>query len=378
MIKQLIIGLILLAAFHGALAQGERIPLKRNINSKKRRPHSRLYSNNRIYAITAAGRAVLWDLLSLDTIPFAYNDTASYKFLCVSKDQTDAIYFGTDKGHMFRFDPGTGKFDLYKKLRYAVYHIFFNSENCPLVIVPYALYDPLTKRHWTKFDNHTNGIIRKRKVFGLFFVRMHKYFQMPQYTFLDSKDRLWMTASSGEFGGDVQIFDARKFRIFDNKFDSISPGLLHPRSVFESSDGSIFITSGLHHFASSGDIYWISEDGTTSKLFHSSGLPVRDRETGKVIAQGGLFVGPGAYNKRDHSIYFATDRGIHKIGLDQSRYNNLELVADPILRWAREPLAIGVAMNIWRMEFLPDGRLLFLTIMDGIGILDGGKITLLH
>lgn len=64
--------------------------------------------------------------------------------------------------------------------------------------------------------------------------------------------------------------------------------------------------------------------------------------------------------------------------MGQNRSATAELVVDPVLRWGREPLAIGVAMNIKRMEFLPDGRLLFLTAMDGIGILDQGKITLLH
>jgi hypothetical protein len=187
-----------------------------------------------------------------------------------------------------------------------------------------------------------------------------------------------MTASFGEFGGDIQIFDAKNFCIVNNKFDSISPGLMHPKSVLETPDQKIFITSGLQHFSSSGDIYRISTDGSATKVFHSSGLRVIDRETKKVIDEGGLFVGPGAYNKEDDCIYFATSRGIHKIKSNQNKSEAATLVVDPALRWGHEPLAIGVAMNIKRMEFLSDGRLLFLTAIDGIGILDHGKITLLH
>ena len=56
----------------------------------------------------------------------------------------------------------------------------------------------------------------------------------------------------------------------------------------------------------------------------------------------------------------------------------VELVIDHALRWDRESLATGAAMNVKKMELLPGGRLLFRTSMDGIGILDGGKITLLH
>lgn len=92
--------------------------------------------------------------------------------------------------------------------------------------------------------------------------------------------------------------------------------------------------------------------------------------------EGGLFVGPGAYNKQDDCIYFATSRGIYKIKADGGRSADAEFVIDPALRWGREPLAIGASMNIKRMEFLPDGRLLFLTAFDGIGILDQGKISL--
>jgi hypothetical protein len=337
-----------------------------------------LHSNNRIYAITEGGGAVVWDLLAMDTIPFAYNETASHKFLCVSKDRVDAIYFGTDKGHIFKYNSITGNCDLYKKIKYSVNHIFFNSDNYPLTIVPYAVYDPITKRRWTKFDNHTDGLIHKRKILGIFSKRVYKYFQMPHYTFLDSQDRIWMTASFGEFGGDVQIFDTKNFRIIENKFDSVSPGSLHPRSVFESTDQNIFITSGLQHFSSSGDIYKIDKESAVSKIFHSSGPRVLDRKSGKVIDEGGLFVGPGAYNKHDNCIYFATSRGIHKISVDHGRSKTAELVVNPELRWGREPLAIGAAMNIKTMEFLPDGRLLFLTAMDGIGIYDGKSIILLH
>jgi hypothetical protein len=154
--------------------------------------------------------------------------------------------------------------------------------------------------------------------------------------------------------------------------------LLHPKSVFESTDHNIFITSGLQHFSSSGDVYRISQNGAVSKVFHSSGPRILDRESKKVIDEGGVFIGLGAYNKQDSCIYFATSFGIRKIRVDQNTSKSAELVVNPKLQWGREPLAIGAAMNIKTMEFLPDGRLLFLTAMDGIGIYDGKKITLLH
>ncbi len=374
--KRFAFSTILILSFTFCVGQTDSITTK--IERTKSIYSDILHNRDRIYAINISGQVVIWDLLTLDTISFSHNDTSAYKFLCVAKDRNNNVHFGTDKGHFFKYSPATAEFSLYKKLKYPIHHIFFNSSNHPLAIVPYAIYDPIAKKHWTEFENHTDGLIHKKKVLGLFSKRIYKYFQMPQYTFLDSQDRLWMTASFGEFGGDVQIFDAKDFRIIDNKFDSIKPGLLHPKSVFEGPDQKIFITSGLQHFSSSGDIYRIRPDGSSTKVFHSSGPRVMDRKTKKVIDEGGLFVGPGAYNKEDDCIYFATSRGIHKIKSNQNKSEAAELVVDPGLRWGREPLAIGVAMNIKRIEFLPDGRLLFLTAMDGIGILDQGKITLLR
>jgi len=337
-----------------------------------------LHYNNSVYAINEHGQVAIWDLSTLDTVAFKYNDTLSYRFLCIAIDKKNAIYFGTNQGHIFRFQPVSKEFSLYKKLRYPVHHIFFNSENHPLVITPDAVYDPITKRQWRKFKNHTEGMIHMKKVLGLFRKRIDTYFQPPHYTFLDSKDRLWMTACFGEFGGDIQIFDAKNFRIAPNQFDSINLGLTFPRSVFEGSNQQIYLTSGLQHFSNSGEIYKINSNKSVIRIFESSGLPNVERKTGKVLSEGGLFIGPGAYNDGDSCIYFATTRGIRKIKTDENRATSADLVINPMIQWGREPLAIGVAMNIKRMEFLLDGRLLFLTAKDGIGVLDRGKITLLH
>jgi hypothetical protein len=334
-----------------------------------------MYHNNRVYAINERGEVVIWDLSTLDTLAFRYNDTLSYRFLCVTIDKHNVIHFGTDKGHIFRFQPTNAELSLYKKLKYPVHHIFFNSDNYPLVITPYAVYDPITKRKWSKFKNHTSGLIRKKKVLGMFQKMIDEYFQVPHYAFLDSKDRLWMTACFGEFGGDVQIFDAKNFRIAPNKFDSVRPGLIFPRSVFEGPNRHVFLTSGLQHFSNSGEIYKFDHDKSVRKIFNSSGIRKVDRKTGKVISEGGLFIGPGAYNVGDSCIYFATTKGIHKIKASEDRPTSASLVIAPMLEWGREPLAIGVSMNIKRMEFLSDGKLLFLTAKDGIGILDHGKIT---
>jgi hypothetical protein len=335
-----------------------------------------LYHENRIYGITSYGQAVIWDLSSFDTVAFNHNDTVSYKFLCVAKDRLNQLYFGTNTGHVFQYKPETGEWLLYKKIRYRVHHLFFNSENQPIFIIANAVYDPIRKKYWDKFENRDGGFVVTKKVLWLFKKRVYHYFNMPDYTFLDSHDRLWMTASFGEFGGSVQIFDTKNYRIVEPKLDSINMGLLFPRSVFEGSSNEILITSGLQHFSNSGDIYRINSDNSTTLLFHSSGHRKIDSKTRKVVDEGGLFIGPGAYNPSDGRIYFATSRGIHKMHIDKNDVK-IELVINPDLSWEREPMAIGVAMNIKKMEFLPDGSLMFLTTKDGIGILRNNAVSFL-
>ena len=61
-----------------------------------------LFYNDNVYAIIESGHVVIWNLSKLDRIPFPKNDTASHKFLCVAKDRMNVVYFGTDKGDIFK------------------------------------------------------------------------------------------------------------------------------------------------------------------------------------------------------------------------------------------------------------------------------------
>src|SRR5690606_32583496 len=121
----------------------------------------------------------------------------------------------------------------------------------------------------------------------------------PQYTFIDSKDRIWMTKSWGEFGGSVQIFDTKKRKELEADIDSLDFGLLFPKSVFEDSKQNIYVTSGLQHFGNSGEIYKI-EDNHASLIYDSANFKDKDEST----FGGGIFVGPGQYNKKEEKIYF--------------------------------------------------------------------------
>jgi len=330
------------------------------------------------FVLSNDGRITSWNLKTLEKLGTSLNDSLD-KIISLAKDANDQVFAGTEKGNIYIVSSDLTLKEFLKSKYYPIKYIFFNSSNKLLLIVPNAVYDPVSKRHWRKFKNHTNGLIVKRKVLWLFPRKTDTYFQMPQYAFLDSNDRIWMIASFGEFGGDLQIFDTRQLKIVDNKIDSISFGLFFPKSVFEGNNGDIFITSGLQHFMNSGEIYRITPGLKANRVFKSDGPRKANRKTGEVLDEGGMFVGPGAYDKNENSISFTTERGFYKLHFDNNgKPGKPELIVKPELTWSREALAIGVSMAIKRMEFTSDGRFLFLSKKDGLAIYDQGSITFLR
>jgi hypothetical protein len=343
---------------------------------------------NKLFTINDSGQLIIWDLNKLDTIHFAQNDNA-FSYTSIGKDRNNQVYIGTNTGMVYKVNPNDLSISLFLKDKYYVYSICFNSENKLYLVVTYAVYEPTRKKYWNKFENHNGSCIHYSKVLGLFNRRKKpkKGFTMPQYTYLDSKDRWWMCSSFGEFGGDAQIFDTKKEKIYDNKFEGIDNGLFFPKSVFEDNNGNIYITSGLQHFGNSGEIYKIAPDRTVTKIFNSEDFP--DTIVNVSVDQSGittvtakreqyLFIGPGTYNKNDSCIYFSSTNGFYKANLPSNgKLQKPQRIFNPCLSWGREPLAIGVSMTIKKVEFTIDNKHLFMTTKDGFGIYDGKKLIML-
>ncbi len=329
----------------------------------------------RLFSLSENGKLIIWDLKHFDIIPFYDLDT-NLHFSSLGKGSQNNIYLGTENGKIIQINPDnlTCSEFLTLKKKIPVKGIFFNSENNVFLIVPNAVYDPVSKKYWDKFIHQPNGLIVKKSI-GLFQKQTNKYFNMPQYSFMDCEDRLWMTNSFGEFGGGLQIFDSKKRKIISSKIDSINFGLFSPKSVFEDNNCNIYITSGLQHFLNSGEIYKINNRMKAVKIFNSDDY---EGSANSNLFKNGVFVGPGAYNPAENKIYFATNIGFFKADLpDNGKIRNIEFVFAPKLRWENEALAIGVAMTIKRLEFTTDNRLVFLTANDGIGVFSGNKLIML-
>jgi outer membrane protein assembly factor BamB len=333
-----------------------------------------LVGEDYLYALDQNGYFYVWNLNTLEK-KIERKDT-TLKFTSIARDKNNVIYLGSDNGKIVSLNKSdfSTKIFIELKKKLIVNEIFFNSKNEIFLIVPYAVYDPIKDIFWTNFKHEPNGMIVQKRFLFFFKMQTDRYFDLPQYSYIDSKDRIWMTKNFGEFGGSIQIFDTKARTELNTNIDSLDFGMFFPQSVFEDNQQNLYITSGLQHFMNSGDIYKI-RNNISSKIFCSDDFI---NTTNANDFSEGVFIGPGAYSYVDNKIYFATNDGFYCSAIPTTgRIEKPEMIFKPELLWNREPLAIGVSMSVKKLEFTTDNRLVFLTSNNGIGIYDGKELKMI-
>ncbi|MCW3123016.1 MAG: hypothetical protein JWQ38_2508 [Flavipsychrobacter sp.] len=330
-------------------------------------------TNSTLFAINDSGAIVVWDLTKPDIIAIIHPDT-SFRYTAICTGKSGEVFAGTNTGNIYKVHASGHSVSLFLKAGYHITAMCFNAQNKLFLTVPYAVYQPVEKKRWTKFTNHSPGFHYRKRIFGLFFRKMDAFFTVPQFTYLDKGGRWWMYSRFGEFGSEIEIFDTKKERILSNRYDSIGINSLYVQSIFDDNSGNTYITSGLQHFDNTGEIYRIAPDRMVTKIFNGM-IPADTIISPK--SKGQLFVGPGTYNSIDNCIYFASSNGFYKVNLTtDGKFGTPRRLFNPKLNWQNEPRAIGVAMNIMNVEFTTDNKLLFLSSSDGFGIYDSGKLVM--
>jgi hypothetical protein len=333
-----------------------------------------LITPQNLYAINGNGKLYFWEINSLEKNQLKRLSLES--FTSIAKDNFDNIYLGTTKGSIYKYNEIDNSISIFLKLKkkVSINEIIFNSKNEIFVIIPQGVYDPINDEFWNNFKFLSNGMIVKKR-FLFFNRRVKNHFISPQYSFIDSSDRIWMIKSFGEFGGSIQVFDTQNRKELNLKYENLNVDLLFPNSVFEDENKNIYITSGLQHFVNSGEIYKIQND-VVQKLFDSEDQNIDSLSDS---FENGVFVGPGAYNESDKKIYYATSNGFYKSSIPiEGRIQNPELIFKPNLLWDREPLAIGLQMSVKQVVFTSDNLLVFLTSNNGIGVFDGKDLRMIN
>ncbi|MES2456119.1 MAG: hypothetical protein V4594_11275 [Bacteroidota bacterium] len=325
-------------------------------------------AGDRLFAITDSGQLIIWDLAKYDTIRFAKHNPLT-RYTAIGKDRKGNIFLGTEQGHIYKIDAADLGYSEHLKIKYPIKYICFNSKNKMFLMVPYGIYDPISKKAWTRFKTVTGGIS------GIKRTGSTRHLSIPHFVFFDHEDRWWLCSNHGEFGSEIKIFDAKREKAYDEKIDSLQTGSLFPKSVFNDSKGNTYLTSGLQHMMNFGEIYKIASGNVASKIFDAKNLSEKDVE---LVENNGLFVGPGAYNLIDGNVYFATQKGIYKAELpEEGILKNFVPLFNPELTWSREPLAIGAKMSYVSLRFIEDGKLIIQTANDGIVIYNGRNLIFL-
>ena len=327
-------------------------------------------SENKLYAIDNDGKLLTWNLETGNQEYLTYDTTI--KFLSIAIDRNSNIILGTNNGKIFETTNDKKNLILKKKLKkeVEVRKIEINSDNEIFLVVPNVLYDPIRDKYWENFVHNNRQLIVKKKVFFFFKKRTNKYFRMPQETFIDDNDIIWMISNYGEFGGTIQRFDTKNRKEINTNIDSLRLTMLFPQNIFSDNSKNIYISSGLQHFSNFGEI-WRIDNNKAEKIFESEGF--------KEQYPNELFVGPSLIDNNSKNIYITTTEGIFKAVLPQNgKIQKIELLFEPEIYWDREPLAIGAKMSIKKLLLTNDGKLIFLTSKNGVGIFENGKVKYLQ
>ncbi len=345
---------------------------------------SYLLRDHKLYTITMNSDILVWDLNTLDTLATIRRDS-SFFYDALAADCNNNVYAATSSGLIVRIQPDFSLQQVYKH-KYWIHEFCFNSNN-ELFLADYkGVFSTNTKRYWKRFTHHAKGVNLYRHFYFLKF-RLKKYFSIPYISYLDQHDRWWMIGCYGEFGGEVEVFDTKHRKIMDQELNDLGPGSLSPQSVFEDSNGNVFITSGLQHLKGFGCIYKISSDYNITEIVNSADfeqealttISIDSNGTIEVIGCIGneLVIDAGAWNTAENKLYFYSNHGFYSCTVpDTGLVNELTLVASPLIQWHPDKPGAEPEVSMRAMEFLPDNRLLFMTDAHGFGLYDGKKFVM--
>jgi len=313
----------------------------------------------KLWGLTTDGKLSLFDANNGDPIPDKVrNDSV---IIILAKDKEGNIVIGDKSKSIKRYEKHSNSWITLFKFDNTLLGLVFDSKNNYYLLTDKGIFDCLGKKYFYP-DSSLNDQIQHGA----------GWFREPVFM-TDTNDNIWIGFGYGEWGGELFIFSTidKKFIIPQLKGFPIT---LNPiKSIFESNE-SVYVTSGLMHFSTSGSIAKF-DDFHSSVIFESEAPKRANIET-----IDGEYIGPGAFNKADSCIYFYSQNGIFKgnPGKDLTRIENWIKVLQPKLHWSDgQPDAIGSPMNVLKLKFIND-KLVFVSQNDGIGIYDGKTLIMIR
>lgn len=245
--------------------------------------------------------------------------------------------------------------------------------------------------------------------------KITKFLRTPNVSFLDSKNRVWLTYDNGEFGEEIYFFDLNEKMFYSDEYLFLNKGrykysskeydeelrdsfpekikiikdtLIYKfpcnlpisegvKGISENNKNEIFISQSLMHFFVSGSLS-IIKDSEYKDFYETVSLndileyiKINDSKY-KDLNE---YIGICTFNKFNNSFYYYSDKGFFQIIENNNKYLK-QFIFRPWILWkAGLPNSIGYQMNVKKMEFINEIEFVFLTSNNGIGYFDGKNVT---
>lgn len=224
--------------------------------------------------------------------------------------------------------------------------------------------------------------------------------------YVDNKDRIWLGYDFGEWGGDMLLFDTKKKDFCQLDTNKSLYLVMHPvRQIFGNQIEKLFVLGSINHMGMvMGEIFYldsldkiigITNDNKSNDFIDKidfdklskrkqkhliNSLNDVARQKRKEDINRNEYIGAGAYNPSDSSLYFYSHNGFFRGYLkdDLTKRKNWQLIINPLLKWDwGMPHAVGSPMNVYKIEMIGTKSFVFGSTKNGIGYFDGKKLVML-
>ncbi len=203
--------------------------------------------------------------------------------------------------------------------------------------------------------------------------RYYKWLPEPSASLLDASGRLWIGFGMGEWGGNLHVFNTETQRFEYVDFRKSEACLAPVKSFCQVAD-QVYMSCGVMHFLTFGCITRFAAEQPKPVLTSSY-----ERNYRTVDGQhAGEYLGPVVYANK--ALYYYSQNGVFKgeLGSNLAKVENWKLLFKPRLHWTSgQRDAIGSPINVQKMAFTMDGKLVLLAPNDGIGVWNGSTFKIL-
>jgi len=353
--------------------------------------------NNLVYALSKTNKLVVWNMKKSD--------------ISYIKKEISCIYISKNKGVFCVNLDG----EILKEIKQNQWKKVGAFTGTPYAIVTTSLNKIASiSSRGIKYNNKYYMPTEKNRIGNGMYSFKNNKLRKPQLTYIDNKDRIWISYDFGKFS-EVFIFDTKKHAFIKHK----SLSILDEKKTFNSKEDYLKdyqkkqFKKYPYHVKKLGKEYCykfptelpvlygiksITQDKLGNYIF-SEGLGYSHKKNGmfvyKITTEKKFYaivehtensfkkqneiIGPVIYNNHNETLYYYSNYGFFKLHKEEYKFTN-ELIVDPnvLLYTKKIPHKYGSVMNVKKMFFLDKTRFVFLTKQYGFGYYDGENINLFN